>query len=203
MTPEKEERKPCGQAGLLDISVGAVIIWLNTLERFALIDLPGTGGGDDRMQGKRSAEGRPSARKLSRDTSEMLGILRRSRNLTGALKTLNGDMDAPTFTQCLARYMEERGLSAAELSHAALLSRSFTYQLCSGERRPGRDIVLRLALVLELSVEQTQAFLRTAQRGALYPRVVRDAVIIFALQNHLGILAADEQLLSRGQAGLL
>ena len=139
----------------------------------------------------------------SRDTDELLAILERTRNLTGALKALDGDMQAPTFTQCLAQYMKEHGLNAAQLSDAALLSRSFTYQLCSGERRPSRDFILRLALVLELSVAETQALLRTAQRGALYPRVMRDAVIIFALQNKMGVMATDEQLLSRGLAGIL
>ena len=140
---------------------------------------------------------------LRRDTDELLDILERSRTLTGALKTLDGDMDTPTFTQCLTGYMQARGLNATQLGEAALLSRSFTYQLCSGERRPSRDIILRLALVLELSVEETQSLLRTAQRGALYPRVKRDAVVIFALRNRMGILATDEQLLSRGLAGIL
>lgn len=149
------------------------------------------------------ADEKPYAKTRTRDTEELFGILERSQNLTGALKALDGDTNSPNFTARLAEYMTERGLNAAKLSEAALLSRSFTYQLCSGERMPSRDIVLRLALVLELSLEQTQSLLRTAQRGALYPRVVRDAVIIFALQNRLGILATDEQLLSRGQAGLL
>ena len=151
------------------------------------------------MQSSCSAEKKAPAR----DTEELLDILERSRNLTGALKAMEGDMTAPAFTQCLAGYMKERGLNATGLSEAALLSRSFTYQLCSGERRPGRDIVLRLALVLELTVEQTQAFLRTAQWGALYPRVARDAVIIYAIQNRLGIQATDERLLSMGLTGLL
>ncbi len=146
------------------------------------------------------AAGRKAPR---RDTDELLDILERSRTLTGALKTLDGDMDTPTFTQRLAGYMQERGLNATQLGEAALLSRSFTYQLCSGERRPSRDIILRLALVLELSVDEAQSLLRTAQRGALYPRVKRDAVVIFALQNRMGILATDEQLLSRGLAGIL
>lgn len=139
----------------------------------------------------------------SRNTDELLGILERSPTLTSALKALDGDMETPPFTQCLSQYMRERDLNATQLSETALLSRSFTYQLCSGERMPSRDIILRLALVLELSVEQTQALLRTAQRGALYPRVARDAVIIFALQNQMGILDTDEQLQSMGLAGIL
>ena len=151
----------------------------------------------------RERTGGAAGGRTRRDTDELLSILGRSRTLTGALKTLNGEMETPTFTQCLARYMEERDLNATQLSEAALLSRSFTYQLCSGQRRPSRDIILRLALVLELSVDETQSLLRTAQRGALYPRVLRDAVIIFALQDQMDIMAADEQLLSRGLAGIL
>lgn len=151
------------------------------------------------MPSKLGADGKM----LTRDTGELFGILERSRNLTGALKALDGDVDPPAFTDRLAEYMAKRGLNAAQLSEAALLSRSFTYQLCSGERRPSRDIVLRLGLVLELSVDETQSLLRAAQRGALYPRVLRDAIITFSLQNRLGIHATDEQLLSRGQAGIL
>ena len=91
------------------------------------------------MQSSCSAEKKAPAR----DTEELLDILERSRNLTGALKAMEGDMTVPAFTQCLAGYMKERGLNATGLSEAALLSRSFTYQLCSGERRPSRDIILR------------------------------------------------------------
>lgn len=151
------------------------------------------------MQTSRSTDKKASVR----DTDELFEVLERSRTLTNALKTLDRDMDTPTFTQCLAGYMQARGLNATQLSEAALLSRSFTYQLCNGERRPSRDIILRLALVLELSVAQAQDLLRTAQRGALYPRVKRDAVVIFALQNRMGVLATDEQLLARGLAGIL
>ena len=138
-----------------------------------------------------------------RDTGELMRILKDSRRLTTALETMGTDMDAPGFSERLSGYMAERGLSVAQLSEAALLSRSFTYQLCSGERVPSRDMILRLALVLELSVDETQALLRSAQRGELYPRVERDAVIIFALKERMGVLAADEQLLVRGQETLL
>ncbi len=138
-----------------------------------------------------------------RDTGELMRILKNSRRLTTALETMEGDMDAQGFPERLSGYMAKRGLSVGQLSEAALLSRSFTYQLCSGERAPSRDMILRLALVLELSVDETQDLLRSAQRGELYPRVERDAVIIFALKERMGVLAADEQLLMRGEETLL
>lgn len=159
--------------------------------------------GGDRMPFGCGTDAGGRARALRRETGELLSILEKTEDLSDALSALDGELDAPDFTECLARYMAERGLNAAQLSEAALLSRSFAYQLCSGGRRPSRDMALRLALVLGLSVEQTQAFLRSAQLGALYPRVTRDAVVIYALEHRLGVAATDERLLSLGQTGIL
>ena len=70
-------------------------------------------------------------------------------------------------------------------------------------RAPGRDIVLRLALVLALTPEETQRLLRAAQRGALYPRVRRDAAVIFCLNRGLSLLEADDLLRSLGEDPLV
>lgn len=155
------------------------------------------------MQPKHDTMQKANVNMHVRDTDELTNMLEHSRNLTGTLRHLQKEMNAPTFTQQLAELMARQGMNAAQLSEAALLSKSFTYQLCSGERQPSRDIVLRLALVMNLSLDEAQSLLRTAQRGALYPRVIRDAILIFALKNHLGIQATHEQLLARDQAGLL
>ena len=136
-------------------------------------------------------------------TQELLFTLQEAEEVDPLLDRLSPQMEAPTFPQQLFQYMEERGLTVTRLSELAMLSRSFTYQLCSGDRAPGRDIVLRLALVLELSVDETQRLLRTAQKGALYPHVRRDAVLIFCLNRSRGLCEADELLTSHGEPSLL
>ena len=127
-------------------------------------------------------------------TQELLFTLQEAEEVDPLLDRLSPQMEAPTFPQQLFQYMEERGLTVTRLSELAMLSRSFMYQLCSGDRAPGRDIVLRLALVLELSVDETQRLLRTAQKGALYPRVRRDAVLIFCLNRSRGLCGTLERL---------
>ncbi len=145
-----------------------------------------------------------SAQELQRlCTQELLLLLERAEELPPVLEELSPQLDAPAFPTCLARLLEEKGMSVSRLGELALLSRSFTYQLCSGVRAPGRDIILRLALVLELTLDETQRLLRTAQRGALYPRVRRDAIIIFCLNRGLGLPDADELLRSLGEAPLV
>ncbi len=136
-------------------------------------------------------------------TQELLLLLERAEELPPMLEELAPQLDAPPFPICLARLLEQRSMSAARMGELALLSRSFAYQLCSGVRAPGRDIVLRLALVLALTPEETQRLLRAAQRGALYPRVRRDAAVIFCLNRGLSLLEADDLLRSLGEDPLV
>lgn len=136
-------------------------------------------------------------------TQELETILSQAKDLPPVLDRLDADMNAPTFPVYLARLMEERGISPQQLSELSLLSRSFTYQLCSGTRAPSREIVLRLAIVLGLEVEEAQRLLRVAQRGALYPRVRRDAILIFCLSHRCGLYDADDLLTCHDELPLL
>lgn len=136
-------------------------------------------------------------------TRDLLLILQEAEAIDPLLDDLSPQLNPPSFSERLLLHMEERGLSIAQLSEAAMLSRSFTYQLCSGTRTPGRDIILRIALALELTVDEAQRLLRAAQRGALYPRVRRDAIIIFCLNRKKGVCEADEILTGHGELPLL
>lgn len=116
---------------------------------------------------------------------------------------LTPHMKAPCFKDYLYELMVGRGLDAGWLVVKSMLSRSFAYQICSGERQPSRDIVIRIAIAIGATVDETQQLLRLAQRGTLYPRNPRDAVIIYALSRKLDLYGADEMLLQMGQQGLL
>lgn len=142
-------------------------------------------------------------KKQANTTQELLALLESSSQLSQFLEEQADHMQPLTFSQHLAALMEERGLTPAKLGELALLSRSFTYQLCSGVRAPGRDVILRLALVLKLDPEETQRLLRTACRGALYPRVRRDAVFLFAMQQGLSLFDTNELLCSLDESPLL
>lgn len=64
-------------------------------------------------------------------------------------------------------------MTPATLIERSLISRPYVYQMLSGECLPGRDIALRIAFSLALTLEETQQLLRAAQRGELYPKVYR------------------------------
>ena len=61
---------------------------------------------------------------------------------------------------------------------------------------------LRTALALGLSLKETQRLLAVGGCGALYPRVRRDAAVIFALNQKMSLLQAEELLSSLPERSL-
>lgn len=109
---------------------------------------------------------------------------------------------APTCARMLREEIERAGISAPEWIASAYISKSYGYQVLRGERMPGRDILLRTALVLQLSLQETQRLLALGDCGALYPKVRRDAAVIFALNHKMTLLEAEELLVSLPEASL-
>lgn len=81
---------------------------------------------------------------------------------------------------------------------AAQIDRTYGHQLFNGTRRPSRDKVIQLAFAFGLTVEETQEFLKVAGRNELYPRIKRDAAIIFGLSKHMNMQGIQEMLHSLG-----
>ena len=133
------------------------------------------------------------------DTEELMQQMRTDPAVFESLG-LAGDV---TFHSRLSELMERRGYTATRLMERSGLSKSFLYQLLSGERLPGRDVVVRIALVLDLDLEETQRLLVVARKGSLYPKVRRDAAIICCILQGKGLFETDEFLEAAGEAPLL
>lgn len=134
---------------------------------------------------------------------ELMTLLREKEDLARILAQRQSDFVDQPFCAHLGRMMAERGLTAAQLSQICLLSRSFTYQLCSGVRQPSRDMVVRLALAMGLDLPATQVLLRSAQRGELFPLVRRDAVLIHCVFRGRTLADTDDILRQQGETPLL
>ena len=93
-------------------------------------------------------------------------------------------------------------MSAPEWIAAADISKSYAYQVLRGERTPGRDILLRTALALSLSLKDAQRLLMVGGCGALYPKIRRDAAVIFALNQHMTLLETEDLLASLPERSL-
>ncbi len=136
---------------------------------------------------------------MSETTSE---LFRRLRGRESGRNLLIQKEKPTTCSQLLLELLETAGLTAPEWMTAADVSKSYGYQILRGERVPGRDILLRTALSLGLSLKETQRLLAVGGCGALYPRVRRDAAVIFALNQKMTLLQAEELLSSLPERSL-
>lgn len=129
-------------------------------------------------------------------------LFHRLRGRESGRALLSREQAAPTCAQTLRAILERAGLSAAEWMAIADVSKSYGYQILRGERLPGRDILLRTALSLHLSLKETQRLLAVGDCGALYPRVRRDAAVIYALNQTMSLIETEELLTSLPERSL-
>ena len=109
---------------------------------------------------------------------------------TAGLKSFMADYDGVFVTEDFATHLKElcaaRYLSCAQVIHSCGIDRTYGYQLFSGVRQPSRDKVIQLAFGFPLSIEETQELLRIAGKSPLYPKIKRDAAILYCLRHRVG-----------------
>ena len=80
---------------------------------------------------------------------------------------------------------------------------TFGYQAFSGERNLGRDNAIMMAFGLHCTLQETQRLLRLAGASELWPKVPRDAIIIFCLEHGMTRVQCDDELYRLGEPTLL
>lgn len=63
-----------------------------------------------------------------------------------------------------------------------------------GLKQPSRNKVLMIAISLKASIDETQRLLSLSDNGSLYPKVKRDACLIYCLANHLSVIKTNQYL---------
>ena len=92
-----------------------------------------------------------------------------------------------TLQRSLADYLHEllaaKGLKRADVYRASGLNSTVVYDAFSGKSRLGRDNALMVAFGLGCSLRETQRLLKLAGAAELYPKVRRDAIIIWCIDR--------------------
>ena len=114
---------------------------------------------------------------------------------------VGGDYTLPSLPIYLNSLLHRHGLTVQDVVVACNLDRSYGYQLFNGTRRPSRELLLRLALLLKLG-EEAQRLLKIAGRQPLYARNRRDAAVLYALTHNLTADATQDLLAELGEEGL-
>lgn len=132
------------------------------------------------------------------NTNTLMRRLLKSSDLDTYLEGNESNLHSPDFYSLLKQACEKRNMLPAQVIERSQIERTYGHQLFNGTRRPSRDKVLQLALGLGLSVDETQRLLRAAGKSPLYPRLKRDAVILYGIGKKFPILTVQESLTKYG-----
>ena len=110
------------------------------------------------------------------------------------------DRDLPDY---LFELLYERDLKRSDVISSSGLNQTVVYDIFSGKFYPGRDNAIMLAFGLGCSLLETQRLLRLAGVSELWPKVRRDAIIIWSIKEGLSRAECDDELWRLGEATLL
>lgn len=79
--------------------------------------------------------------------------------------------------------LSQRGVSRSTAIGNSGIEVHYGYQILSGLKKPGRDKIICLCIGAGFSLNETQQALAIAELGKLYPKRMRDAVIVLAINN--------------------
>lgn len=99
-----------------------------------------------------------------------------------------------TFPEYLMLLLRKKKRKRAAVVRDSGLEKAYVYQIFNGKKRPSRDKLIAIAFGLHLNSEETQRMLKLGGCSELYPRVARDAVILFAIQRGMDIATTDDLL---------
>lgn len=112
-----------------------------------------------------------------------------------------------TSERSLADYLHEllmaKDLKRADVYRASGLNSTVVYDAFSGKSRLGRDNAIMMAFGLGCSLREAQRLLKLAGAAELYPKVRRDAIIIWCIARGMSREACDDELWRFGEKTLL
>ena len=134
-------------------------------------------------------------------TSRLLTLIRSAKTFRQATAYHETAPD-PQFKEELYRLMKERALEPRQMILLSGIERSYFYHILSGQKTPGRNMVLRIGFCLSLNLKEMNHLLQLSGTASLYPRIRRDASLIFALQNHYSMSETNDLLIHAAEEPL-
>lgn len=98
----------------------------------------------------------------------------------------------PDFYTVIADHMNKKGISRAELIKRMNIDRNYGYQLLNGTRKPTRNHIIQIGLLLELDIDSFQNLLKSAKKKPLYVRDMFDAKVFYAIKHKMALDKAVE-----------
>lgn len=132
---------------------------------------------------------------MKKTTGELLELLKKSSNASSYMEKASDDLiQQIPLSDYLSEILRTKQLIKSDVIRRSGLDRKYTYEFLSGKKNPSRDKVLAICFSIPLSADETQQLLKSTGYPALYARIERDSIILFALEHNLSLTDVNELL---------
>lgn len=134
---------------------------------------------------------------MSESTKEILNKIE-SANTWEELGDILKGLEKVTFGDRLSQLCIKYQIKPSKLQLEVAISKTMFYDVMNGTRKPSKETVIKIALVMKITEEELNELLKLAGHKELYPKKKEDAIIIFGLKNKKDIVEIDELLKEYG-----
>lgn len=136
-----------------------------------------------------------------KSTHDLLEDMKRTRDYDSFCEVNKGEFAQEgqmKIGRALSALLEEKGIEKRVAVKRSGLMDKYAYQIFSDTKHPSRDKVLALCIGMQLSVERVQELLRVTGYPLLYPRIKRDSIIMYGMENGYDIISINNELMEYG-----
>ena len=123
-----------------------------------------------------------------KSTDELLKILKNYNNIEEFIEDNTEDIKNTTFIQYITECLNNCNLTKAQVIEKSNTQKNYAYQIFSGSKKPSRNKVLALSISMGLDTDATNRLLKLSDHSILYPRIKRDSIIHFSLEQHYNLI---------------
>lgn len=134
-------------------------------------------------------------------TEDLLARLLNSKSPEEYL--VQGETIDRELSDYLYALLDAKGMNRSQVARISSINTTFLYNIFEGKSKPKRDNALMLAFALGCSLRQTQRLLRLADVSELWPKVRRDAIIIWCIERGYTREECDDELYRLGERAIL
>ncbi len=126
----------------------------------------------------------------NKTTTELDVEISKSNDIKSFLNSNEQSFNEKVFNEFINSLRLEKCIEFTDMILKSTLSKSSVYELFnySNNKKPKRNSVLQLSLVMTLTIEETNRLLRLSGNGELYSKRKRDSIIIFCINNNKTVI---------------
>lgn len=137
---------------------------------------------------------------MAKTTTELLRELKRqSCSLPDYLSNHKENFVVEDIKDFWEEIITKKNYSKSNIINKSDFSYCYFYDVINGRKMPTKDKVVRLSLAMKMNIDECQQALKISGRSALYPKVRRDSVLIYAIEKHLTVAQCNDLLAQHGE----